>query len=386
MKPFDLIVIGAGASGLFAAATAEYNGHNVAIIDMGDTPGRKIAVSGGGRCNFTNIAVAANRYFGNNTNFVRGALARFSPNDMLIWMHQHNFTFTEKAPGQYFCSQGASAIVNALIKDISNCTTFFSTTVTDVDKSNDIFIVHTTKGDLTSKKLIVASGGTSFANLMVSDIGYKIAKKFGHKIIPIRPALCAIQTHAFSPTLSGISLPVSIHVNNEIIYDDMLFTHTGIGGPAVYRATVRNINRGISINIAPDTDIYEFLYEIKHKNGKKTLAGAISQKIPERVARWICGGKQSAKIADLCDTELRYIAKRINNIEIPLPDIKYHSLSSAEVVRGGIDTTDVSSKTMESKLCHGLYFTGEVLDITGDLGGFNLHWAWASGFTAGNAI
>ena len=166
----------------------------------------------------------------------------------------------------------------------------------------------------------------------------------------------------------------------------MLFTHIGIGGPATYRATVRDIEHEIIIDLAPDTDIYAFLANIKRTNGKKTVAGALSQKLPERVAQWICGVKKSMRIADIHDAELRTIAMHIKQFHIPQSDIKYHSLSSAEVIRGGIDTDDISSKTMESKLCNGLYFAGEVMDIAGDLGGFNLHWAWASGFTAGNAI
>ena len=248
------------------------------------------------------------------------------------------------------------------------------------------FIIKTNRGDFMCQKLIVATGGISFPALGVSDIGYQIAKKFGHKLIPIRPALCAIETKAFSSTLMGISLPVSICVGGEDIRDDMLFTHFGIGGPAVYRATVRDIDgQQITINMVPDCDIYEYLKESKHTNGKKTVTTILSQKLPARVAKWVCSNNDS-QIANLRDSELKNIANRINHIVIPSSDIKYHNMASAEVVRGGVDTTDISSKTMESKLCTNLYFIGEVLDIAGDLGGFNLHWAWASGFTAGNAV
>ena len=261
-----------------------------------------------------------------------------------------------------------------------------NTSVIDIDKHGNTFTVHTSNGDMCCGAVIVATGGTSFATLGVSDIGLKIAKKFGHKIVPMRPALCAIQTNAFDAELSGISLPVSIRIGRETIRDDMLFTHTGVGGPAIYRTTVRDIEREIIINMAPDTDVYEFLRKIKQTNGKKTIGGAISMILPERVSRWICGDKSATRIADMRDAELHNIAERINNVVVPLSNIKYHTLASAEVVRGGVDTADVSSKTMESKLCAGLYFAGEVLDIAGDLGGFNLQWAWASGFVAGNAI
>ena len=386
MKKYDVIIVGAGASGLFAAAYAEHNGKRVAIIDMGNTPARKVAVSGGGRCNFTNNAASVERYFGKNPQFVRGALARFSPTDMVAWMQEHNLGIIEKTPGQYFCANGAAGVVNALIGDIHKTEFITNTLVNDVDKQNDIFIVHTTNGDFQSNKVIVATGGTSFANLGVSDIGHKIARKFGHKIVPVRPALCQIKVNVFPAELAGISMPVSIRVGRKVINDDMIITHNGIGGPGIYRATVHDIDSDIIINLSPNTDMYEFLVAYKHKNGKKSVGGAVAEILPERVAHWICSDKESCRIADLRDSELRDIANKINNIVIPLSNIKFYSIDSAEVVRGGVDTADISSKTMESKLCSGLFFTGEVIDIAGDLGGFNLQWAWSSGFTAGNAV
>ena len=385
MKNYDVIILGAGASGLFAAAQLAKSTYTFAIIDKGEVPARKVAVSGGGRCNFTNTAASAERYFGKNRNFVRGALARFTPNDMLNWAHAHKLNVIQKAPGQYFCKDGAKFVVQALFNDVRGTDMFLKTTVTDVEKNASEFIVKTTHGDFACTKLIVATGGTSFESFGVSDIGLKIAKKFGHKIVPFRPALCAIATGAFSNELMGISLPVSITVGREKFRDDLLFTHFGIGGPAVYRATVRDIDKQIIINFAPDDNIYDFLRQSKHTDGRKTVANVLSQKLPARVAKWFCDSTDT-RIADLRDSELKNIANRINNFTIPVSDIKYHNLASAEVVRGGVDTTDISSKTMESKLCQNLYFIGEVLDIAGDLGGFNLQWAWASGFTAGNAI
>lgn len=385
MKRYDVIIIGAGASGLFAAAYAIKHGHTVAIVDMGDSPARKVAVSGGGRCNFTNIAASPEYYFGKNKDFVCGPLARFSPTDMLNWAQSHKLNIVEKAHGQYFCADGANVIVNALVADTRGADIFTRTTVSNVKKSANMFTIETNRGTFVCNKLIVATGGISFGTLGVSDVGYKIAKKFGHKIVPVRPALCAIATTAFSAELMGISIPVSITVGREVIHDNMLFTHFGIGGPAIYRATVRDIKSDIIINLCPDDDIYEFLRQSKRTYGKKTISTILSQKLPVRVAKWICTDTDS-HIADLRDSDLRTIANRVNRIIIPASDIKYHNLASAEVVRGGVDTADISSKTMESRLCPGLYFTGEVIDVTGDLGGFNLHWAWASGFSAGNAV
>lgn len=383
MKNFEVIILGGGASGLFAAAQALKNGRRVAIIDMGPHPARKVAASGGGRCNFTNIAADTDRYFGKNPDFVRAALARFTPTDMLNWMAAHKLKTVQKAPGQYFCADGADAVVRALIADVRGADIIPNTKVIDAEKSADKFIVKTSTGDFVCNTLVIATGGTSFGTLGVSDIGYKIAKRFGHKIVPTRPALCAIATHAFSSELMGISLPVAITIGRTTIQDDMLFTHFGIGGPAVYRATVRDITDAIKINLCPSDDIYEYMRKIKQSAGRQGIMTILSQKLPVRVAKWICGG-DNTRIADLRNPDLKNTANRINQIVIPATDIKYHNLQSAEVVRGGIDTADISSKTMESKLCPGLYFAGEVIDIAGDLGGFNLHWAWASGFVAGN--
>ena len=385
MKNYDVIILGAGASGLFAGIYAIKRGYSVAIIDMGNTPARKVTASGGGRCNFTNMAATPERYFGKNRNFVRGALARFSPQDMLDWAKSHKIKVVQKTPGQYFCANGADTVVRALIHDTRNATIFSERTVIDVNKNSNGFTVKTDQENFTCDKLIVATGGISFGALGVSDIGYKIAKKFGHKIIPTRPALCAIATNYFSTELMGISLPVEITVGHQIIRDNMLFTHFGIGGPAIYRATVRDIESQIIINLCPGQDIYEYLRQSKHTNGKKTITNILSQKLPVRIAKWI-GGNTNAHIADLRNDDIKNVANQINHIVIPLSDIKYHNMASAEVVRGGVDTADISSKTMESKLCPGLYFIGEVLDIAGDLGGFNLQWAWSSGFTAGNAV
>lgn len=385
MKKYDVIIIGGGASGLFAGAYALQRRNTVAIIDMGNTPARKVAVSGGGRCNFTNMSATAERYFGENANFVRGALARFSPTDMMAWANAHNLKTIEKAAGQYFCADGADAVVRALLSDVSGADIMTNTIVTGVEKSQSGFNIKTNHGDFWAEKVIVATGGTSFSTLGVSDIGHKIAKKFGHKIVPVRPALCAIATHAFPDDLMGISLPVAIKIGREIIRDDMLFTHFGIGGPAIYRATVRDIDNGIIINMCPDIDMYEFLRAAKQSGGKKSIAAILAQKLPARVAKWISGDIDT-RIADMRDSALKIVANRINHFAVSASDIKYHNLASAEVVRGGVDTADVSSKTMESKLCAGLYFVGEVLDIAGDLGGFNLQWAWASGYTAGNAV
>lgn len=382
MTNYDVIIIGAGAAGLSAARAALARGRSVAVLDMGAAPARKVAVSGGGRCNFTNMAAGRDRYFGCNPDFVRGALARVSPTDILDWARDHKIKFVEKSAGQYFCATGAADIVRALTHDASAANIILNSPVDSVAKNECGFLVCTERDQYKCKSIIIASGGTSFATLGVSDVGQQIAKQFGHKIIPMRPALCAIATKVFSPDLAGIAMPVEIHVAGETICDDMLFTHFGVGGPAIYRATVRDINAGLKINLVPKIDMRQALRDAKRTMGRKSLGTVLSTYMPVRVAKWIAGDA-TTNIADYKDNQIAEIATRICQIEIRSADMRLHNLASAEIVRGGVDTTQISSKTMESKLCPGLFWAGEVMDISGDLGGFNLHWAWASGTVAG---
>ncbi|MBO4672059.1 MAG: aminoacetone oxidase family FAD-binding enzyme [Alphaproteobacteria bacterium] len=375
MNTFDVIIIGAGAAGLTVAARATDTGKSVCVLDMGDAPARKVRVSGGGKCNFTNTHADCNHYFGLNPDFVRGALARWTPQNTIDWVKSHGIKIYEKSPGQYF-AESSQKIIDALLAAAHGAKIISNTTVKSVEKPGDTFIVSTTGGaKYSAQKLVVATGGMSYANLGVSDIGYKIAKHFGHKIVPIRPALCAIKANFFDSALSGISIPVEIKINREIIRDDMLFTHFGLGGPAIYRATARDLSNGITINLLPNADTFNWLRDNKKTNGKKQLKTILATKLPERVAEFIANG-DTRNIADWRDSELCEITDKIANIKIAKPTLQ--TLESAEVTRGGVATDQISSKTMESKLCNGLYFIGEVLDITGDLGGYNLQWAWAS--------
>ncbi len=380
MKIYDTIIIGAGAGGLKAAAELYKRKKSVLILDMGDNPARKVAVSGGGKCNFTNLSADYTHYFGNNPNFVRSALAQYSPTDTLNWVKQHTIKYYEKEPGRFFCTNSANDIIKALINDIENTEIQYNTNVTNVLKQNDIFTVTTDSKTFQSKSLIVATGGVSWPHLKVSNIGHIIAKKFGHKINPVRPALCAIKTKYFSSTLSGISLTTDIKLNKHIIRDSLLFTHFGIGGPGVYRASLYNTHDWI-INFAPNINATEKLLKTKQINGKKSLTNVVAEFIPQKLARFICG-TNTKNIADYKDSEIIEIAKQINQFKID--DVTPIGMQSAEVTFGGVSTDKISSKTMESLLCSKLYFVGEVMDITGDLGGFNLQWAWSSGFVAGN--
>ena len=378
LSRYDVIIIGAGAAGLSAAGALVSRGKRVVVFDMGKTPGRKIMASGGGRCNITNLAARYDRYFGENRDFVRGAISRVSPYDIIEWANAHNISLVEKNAGQYFCADGAGVVLDALMDDARGVDFVYNTTINDVRKDGDNFIVD----NCVARSVIVATGGTSFGVLGVSDAGYKIAKQFGHKIIPVRPALCALACACMPSDFAGITLDVIITIGKNTVRDSLLFTHFGIGGPATYRASLYDVHDGIYIDLLPGVDVAQELRNAKRIYGKKSLAGILGQWLPARVAKWIAGD-ESRNIADIKDSEIAQIAERVSKMNVPGDKIRYHNLASAEVVCGGVDTNEVSSKTMESKLCSGLFFAGEVLDVAGDLGGFNLHWAWASGRVAG---
>ena len=383
VKKYEVVIIGAGASGLMAASVALSRGKTVAVFEMGGRPARKVAVSGGGNCNLTNIDANYTRYFGENPNFVRGALARFTPYDMLEWASRHKIKLYEKTPGRYFCKNGANTVINALITDANGADFLWNTTVLGVTNTDNLFCIQTNKSDVYAQSVIVATGGTSFATLGVSDIGLKIAKNFGHKIVPVRPALCGLVIKDAMSDFSGISANAQILVGKHKINDGLLFTHFGIGGPLAYRASLYDLENGITINLVPNINLYEVLKKAKQIDGRRKIVSVLSEYIPIRIAKYIAKN-DIRNIADIKDSELQQIAFCVQKMHVSGDKIKRHGLSSAEVVRGGVSTDEISSKTMESKLCRGLFFAGEVLDVTGDLGGFNLQWAWSSGFVAGS--
>jgi len=378
MKNYDVIIVGCGASGLMAAGQSVRRKKSVMIIDMGDAPARKVAISGGGKCNFTNTNADFKHYFGKNPRFVMSALAQWEARDTLDWAKSHKIKFVEREPGRYFCKDSAGDILDALLHDIGNTEIKFNTNVISIEKQADKFIIHTNNGDFHTNSVIIATGGVSYPNLGVSNIGHVIAKQFGHKIEPVRPALCAIKTKAFTSELAGISLPAEITIGKNKLSGDLLFTHFGIGGPVVYRTTLFGIQEMI-VNFAPNTDIFEFLKAAKTTNGRKTVANTLAEILPNKLTHFFCN--DTRHIADFRDSELRQIAEQINKFKID--DATAIGFQSAEVTMGGVSTDKISSKTMESQLYSGLYFTGEVMDITGDLGGFNLQWAFSSGFVAG---
>lgn len=378
MKTYDVIIIGAGASGLKAAYELYLRKKSVLILDMGNTLARKVAVSGGGNCNFTNTSATYKTYFGNNPKFTISALKQFSPIDTLNWVKEKGIKFIEKEPGRYFCQNGAQDIVDALKNDIKNIEIKYNTKVESVSKKENLFIVNTEKIQFQCYSIIIATGGVSYPVLGVSNIGHLIAKKFGHKIVPVRPALCALKTKYFDSNLSGISCHVEIKTSDRKFTDNLLFTHFGIGGPAIYRTSLSTGK--FTINFIPDKNVYEILKSAKQTNGKKDISTILGEYLPNKLALFFLTNPHK-NIADFKDSELKEISDKISAFAIE--DYETIGMNAAEITFGGVDTKDISSKTMESLLCPGLFFAGEVMDISGDLGGFNLQWAFSSGVVAG---
>ncbi|MDR0319810.1 MAG: NAD(P)/FAD-dependent oxidoreductase [Rickettsiales bacterium] len=376
-KKYDVIIIGAGAAGLAAARAALARGKSVLVLD-GGAPLRKVSVSGGGRCNFTNSAADSSRYFGKNPDFAKSALARVRPADILDWAKRHGIKYIEKNPGQFFCKDGAEVLVKAMLADARGADIALGAEVRDVEKKDNEFLIFLQSGipAYAGTTVVVATGGVSFPSLGASDSGMKIARKFGHKIEPVRPGLAGLKTGAFPAEFAGMALTVRINGIN----DSLLFTHFGIGGPAAYRASLLDLSKGVRINFMPGIPAKDLLIGAKNTDGAKSPSTVLGAYLPVRFAKWI-SEDYDKNLADYKDIQLEALAKKINDFVIP--NVKVRGFDSAEVMLGGVSTDEISSKTFESKLCPGLYFAGEVLDITGDLGGFNLHWAFASGSIAG---
>lgn len=382
----DVIVIGAGASGLVCAIEAGRRGRSVIILDHAKRAGSKIRVSGGGRCNFTNLNMSHEHFISRNSHFCKSALARFRPHDFVSLLTQYGIGYYEKDEGQLFCKKSSGEVVDMLYKEskrtgaeiVLNCN------IRNIERK-DCFIVSTDKGVYESESLVIATGGMSYPELGATDIGYRIAGRFGLKVTALKPALVPFKfsskdSRVFGE-LSGISLSVEVSCKNMDFKGNMLFTHRGLSGPAMLQiSSYWDQGDEININLLPDFDVHEFFAEKRHS--KMEMRNLLSQFFPKRFADiWCELNFRSKPLYQYNDKELKEIAHKLHNWVIrPAGTDGY---SKAEVTLGGIDTNELSSRTMEAKKVSGLYFAGEVIDVTGRLGGYNLHWAWASGFSAG---
>jgi len=391
---YDLVVIGGGAAGLMSATTAAKRGLKVLLVEANKQLGRKILISGGGRCNFTNLDVSPESFVSENKHFFKSSLSRYSPYDFIALVEEFGIKYFEKQLGQLFCVNSAKDIIYIFEKLCQryNVEISLSTKVESIIKEDGLFKLETTKGHLVSQNIVIASGGLSIPTIGANDFGYKVAKQFGHKLVETRPALVPFklnhETLSDYNEMSGLAMPCRIFTESISFDEDILFTHKGFSGPATLQISLHwKPGQKININFLPSTDIYEFLQRTKKRKPKLTIAQALKNEFPKKfLEKWVKEylRKPELDLGNVKDQDLKNFAEKINNWEfIPEGTEGYRK---AEVTVGGVSTDKISSKTMESQIEKGLYFVGEVLDVTGWLGGYNFHWAWASGNAAGMSI
>ena len=389
MQRFDVIIVGAGAAGLFCAIEAGKRGRRILVIEHNAQIGRKILISGGGRCNFTNQNVKPENFISKNPHFSKSALARYMPEDFIELVKKHRIEFYEKKLGQLFCRQSSRQIVEMLLREcekagveiLTNCSV--KTLMKD-----EFFEIETSRGKFAAESLVIATGGLSFPKIGATDFGYRIARQFGLKIIETRPALVPLvfaggRSQNFQK-LAGVSIDALAATGKQAFRENILFTHRGLSGPAVLQiSNYWQEKKPILFDLMPDTDALEVLE--KNHASKQNLDNFLSRFLPNRFAEIFTALNFPNKpLNQLSRKQIEEIAEKLNAWQIRFDETEgYHK---AEVTLGGVDTDELSSQTMEAKKVAGLYFIGEVVDVTGWLGGYNFQWAWASGFAAGQVV
>lgn len=390
---WDVVIIGAGASGMMCAATAGYRGKRVLLLDHAPKAGAKIRISGGGKCNFTNRQVTPANYHCQNPHFVKSALARYPSSAFIELVERHGIDYEEREHGQLFTLKGAGEIVAMLrtecdwagVELLLNCSIHQIAFHPATEATNDGYLLHTSQGVFNTNKLVVATGALSFPKLKASDLGYRIAQQFALPIISPRPGLVGLTIDLPNwSELAGIALPATLSCEGRSWTRNLLFTHTGISGPATLQVSnVWQPGRSIQLNLLPELDAVTAVLALKAQN--KELRPWLRSQLPKRLADYYWQlYPLDGKPAELSDDSLRQWAQALQRWTlIPSGTDGY---DKAEVTVGGVDTQAISSKSMEALTQKGLYFIGEVLDVTGDLGGFNFQWAWASGVACGMAV
>lgn len=406
IKDFDVIVIGAGAAGLMCASEAGKRGRRVCVLEHAAKIGKKILISGGGRCNFTNLNTAPENYLSENPHFCKSALTRYTAQDFVAMVKRHRISYHEKKLGQLFCDDSARRIVemletecrNAKVEIYTNCTVRSvkqnpsneTAKQANAKEAKSGYTVETEQGIWRSESLVIATGGVSIPKMGATDFGYKIARQFGLRMTQVKPALVPLTWSSAEAdkwsNLSGVSFPASVAVKQAEFDESVLLTHKGLSGPAVLQiSSYWNGRDAIRINLLPHTGgARDFL--LRHRESGSELISVLSQAVPRRLAQAWCAKH------DLPSKPMhRFSLKELERIAARLDDwyIQPHGtegFAKAEVTLGGVCTKEISSQTMASKRVAGLYFVGEVLDVTGHLGGYNFQWAWSSGFVAGQYV
>ena len=387
--PYDVIIIGAGAAGMMSAIEAGKRGRKVLLVDHYKKIGEKIRISGGGRCNFTNIHTNPNKFLSQNPKFVRSALSQYTQNDFINLINKYEIKFHEKKLGQLFCDHSAQQIVEMLLKEceLANVTIIKEFIIKNVTKENDQYLVSTETDKYSSQSLIIATGGLSVPKIGATSFGYEIAKKFDHDIIETLPALVPLTFNEkileMCKELTGLSVEAIVSFNKTLFQEGMLFTHRGLSGPSILQiSSYWKQGDNIKVNLSPKLNIYQLLEEKRKLNPKFDILNIVSEILPKRLAQIICSeNKVSGNISELSNKILKQLGENINNWLInPTGSEGYRT---AEVTLGGVNTKELSSKTMMSNKHKNLFFIGEVVDVTGHLGGYNFQWAWSSGYVAG---
>ena len=387
--PYDVIIIGAGAAGMMSAIEAGKRGRKVLLVDHYKKIGEKIRISGGGRCNFTNIHTNPNKFLSQNPKFVRSALSQYTQNDFINLINKYEIKFHEKKLGQLFCDHSAQQIVEMLLKEceLANVTIIKEFIIKNVTKENDQYLISTETDKYSSQSLIIATGGLSVPKIGATSFGYEIAKKFDHDIIETLPALVPLTFNEkileMCKELTGLSVEAIVSFNKTLFQEGMLFTHRGLSGPSILQiSSYWKLGDNIKVNLSPKLNIYQLLEEKRKLNPKFDILNIVSEILPKRLAQIICSeNKVSGNISELSNKILKQLGENINNWLInPTGSEGYRT---AEVTLGGVNTKELSSKTMMSNKHKNLFFIGEVVDVTGHLGGYNFQWAWSSGYVAG---
>ncbi|KXV71749.1 hypothetical protein AD952_07465 [Acetobacter cerevisiae] len=388
----DVLIIGAGAAGLMAAFTAARRGRRVVVLDHAPEVGRKILISGGGRCNFTNTEMRAERFISQNKHFARSALSRYTPAQFLELLAKHKIPWHEKKLGQLFCDNSARDIVQMLLAECAaaNVTILTDVRITDVTRPQD-FRVQTSAGTFTSKALVLATGGLSIPKLGATSFSYNIARYFGLSVVSPEPALVPLvfgqPDESWVQSLAGVSLPVRASCGKIGFDESLLFTHRGLSGPALLQiSSYWEPGQAVRINLLPGEDLNALLAGLKKAKGQMKGPAALGRWLPHRLAQELArqGAPEERPVVEWPDRTLRALADRIHRLD--LHPTGTEGFAKAEVTRGGVDTRKLSSKTMEAQTVPNLYVIGEAVDVTGWLGGYNFHWAWASGHAAGEAL
>ncbi len=388
----DVLIIGASASGLMCAIEAGKRGRKVIVVDHANKAGKKILMSGGGRCNFTNLDIGAENYISHNPHFCKSALSRYTQWDFIATVLKHNIAYHERDLGKLFCDESAKEILTLLLKECAlvKVEIHLNSSVICVKKTQSNFEISTEKGLFTAQSLVIASGGLSIPKMCASPIGYKIAEQFGHHIWPTQPGLVPFTLHENDKKklegLSGIAIDCEVKNSKAQFNENILFTHRGLSGPAILQlSSYWSAGEEITINLIPCCDIAQLLLEQQQIKSNKQLNTLLGEYLPKRViTAFVNVNDLESKLQSLSKARIKNIGLALNQWQLK-PNAT-EGYRTAEVTLGGVDCDELSSKTMQSNKVNGLYFIGEIIDVTGWLGGYNFQWAWSSGWCAGQVV